>query len=323
MNTMIFKKLQIVLLTALLLSGVSVHAGSVILKFRGEVEVTSNEVLLSDLVVNTADLSEEQQQYKIMNAPSIGEKHTFTLISLAYKLQNFPSLLKMKINGPDSVTIIHKADRKKLKAIKKKVTKALQQKAPWKLWKLDVKFELADERKLMSVGKFDRVELKATGSRKMLGPVPMRATFFDEDDNELHECSLSPKILREVSAVMMAESRPRGHNLTSSDLQVTQIWVGESNIRYLSDLKECVGKELSQRLEVGEMPQESNLLQATCAKRGDQVYVTCQTGNLTIQVTATALQNGRKGDIIQVENKISRKILRVELTGLKNASMKL
>ena len=318
-------KLQITLLTALLLLNcTTVHAAKTgTLKFHGEVEVSNKKVLLSDLVINQDELTEEQLKFEVIQAPSLGGKTNHTLISLAYKLQKFPSIYYMRISGPDRITVTHKIDKKRIKKLTDKVRKSLKNQLPWNAWTLKVKFQLSDERKLASVGEFDRVELKPTANRRLLGSVNMDATFYDKDDNEIHECTITPTIQKKIQVVMMVDSQPSGHTLNRHDLQLADYWVGGENMKYLTKLKDCIGKELTHHMEAGDMPRAAQMLEAKCAKRGDLVYVTCNYGNLTVRISATAEQPGRKGDTITVRNKTSNKILRVELTGLKNAVMKI
>lgn len=77
----------------------------------------------------------------------------------------------------------------------------------------------------------------------------------------------------------------------------------------ISEAKTLIGKELTQNLNFGEVFRKSKLSIPPVVTTGARVKILYESGILQASALGTALQNGLKGDLIQVRNDSSRKIL--------------
>jgi len=111
--------------------------------------------------------------------------------------------------------------------------------------------------------------------------------------------------------------------LRKNDIKKVPIWVGGDKKDYIADENHCIGKELAKNLSTGDIIRTNDLLSPVCAKRGDVLWVECRSGALSVRVAATAMENGRMGDVIKVKNNSSKKTFDAELVSEREAFCKI
>ena len=312
----------LVFLGAMLTSVDSANADVRILDIKGRVAVTSAAVTLVDLVAKPDSLSDYEKELVIADAPETAEMRRMSLVSIAYLLQKHPELLDVQLRGPNWVTILKTFDMATVAQAKKEILKTLRETAPWKDWRTDVLFSSDDERKLGRAGAFSQLRVVPMDSHGVLGRVPLRVTFLDADELMTSEEAISPVIVRQVQAVVACDALEAGHTLSRHDLQFSPIWAGRDNLNYVSAMDRCIGQELKRRLPPGAVITERDLISPVSARRGDIIWVTCETGELSVRVAVRALETGREGESVRVKNPSSQRVFRVELNGTKSGVLR-
>lgn len=113
-----------------------------------------------------------------------------------------------------------------------------------------------------------------------------------------------------VNAVVAATNLPPNTRLTTAVLSRGRADAMANEAGLITDPRQVEGKILRVGLVAGS-PILSPLLDLPVAvKRGQKVMLTLNDQEMTIKTTATALEDGRVGDSISVENQQSQKTLR-------------
>ena len=290
-----------------------------ILHVRANVAVSSPSVSLSDLLETSHELPRELRESVILAAPMSGQRHRVSLVDIAYKLQRYPALLNYHLRGPDFVVIRRTHGEEELKNIKRYIEDHIRNTEPWASWDIEINFSLMDEIHLHEIGPFHHLEIQSLHTLTFLGQVALRLTFFDIHGTAVAEGNIAPYIRRQLNAVMLSDTREQGHVLSKEELRLAPVWVGDETVRLISDIQDCVGRELTRRLAGGEMLQDGHLTEPLCARRGDEIWVTCNIGGLQVLMTGLAVERGRRGDSVRVRNPTSQKEIMVDLTAPQKA----
>ncbi len=293
-----------------------------ILQIKRRISTRNTMVKLKDIIENTTVLSKQEGEYVVMKTP-VEDDVSMSIIDVAYALQKFPSLLQSKLKGPRRVTIMRLSDMRYVDRAKKMILSYLRKNAPWKDWEVELMFDANDEIMISKVGSFARIEAMPYDTKGMIGIVDFRISFYDENDKLIKKMNLSPKILRRANAFVLRETRPQGYIVRQNDLKIVPVWIGGEKNRYITDKKDCVGKELAKEIIAGEFIRQPDMINPICARRGQMIWVTCASGGLSVKLGVLASQTGRLGDTIRAINRSTKKELNVELTGDRAAVYKL
>jgi flagella basal body P-ring formation protein FlgA len=113
-----------------------------------------------------------------------------------------------------------------------------------------------------------------------------------------------------VDAVVAATNLPPNTTLTSAELTHGKVDAFASNAGVVSDIREVTGKILRTGLIAGAPILSPQLDLPIAVHRGQKVMLTLTDRDMTIKATALALEDGRIGDSISVQNAESQKTLR-------------
>lgn len=113
-----------------------------------------------------------------------------------------------------------------------------------------------------------------------------------------------------ISAVVAATNLAPNTPLNASELTRGRADALAGTGGLITDLHEAEGKILRVGLTAGAPVLTPQLEQPIAVHRGQRVMLTLNDSDMTIKTTATALDDGRVGDTITVENADSRKTLR-------------
>jgi flagella basal body P-ring formation protein FlgA len=111
-------------------------------------------------------------------------------------------------------------------------------------------------------------------------------------------------------AVVAAANLAPGTKLTASDLTVARLDILATNGAYLTDPSQAEGKILRASLRAGAPILSPLLDQPMVVHRGDTLVLTLLDSAITIRASVIALEDGRVGDRILVENPDSKKTVR-------------
>ncbi len=289
------------------------------LDIKRKVVARSPQVKLEDLVSNYDILTEKERALVIMDAPTGKEEKSISIVQLAYLLQKCPELMNAELEGPRSITVEAEkeliSNNQYVMRAKSDIIAHLKDAEPWKDWKIDVLINNDDIKKISTVGDFTTLKVINLDHAAMLGSVSLRVAFLDAQEKKISEVDIAPVILREVNVAVMRETFGPGHLIEREDLKVAPVWMGQEKGNYIVQIDDYCGKELSKKVSAGELLRPGDLLDPVCAKRGDFVKIDCKSKNMVVSTMGKALQTGRKGESIKVENLTSKKVYGVQLTG--------
>lgn len=98
--------------------------------------------------------------------------------------------------------------------------------------------------------------------------------------------------------------------VSGRDVRLERRDVSALNARPFYRVDDVVGQQVSRAISVNETLTQRNLDRPTVMRRGSAVMLVYETGALRVETPGTAEENGRAGELIQVKNPASGKLLR-------------
>jgi flagella basal body P-ring formation protein FlgA len=117
------------------------------------------------------------------------------------------------------------------------------------------------------------------------------------------------------SVLVINKNLPRGHIVTDTDISYAT--KNTKNLRngYITDTSFVLGNQLKRSVREGQPIYNHQLEPVELIKKGDKVSISAKVGSLTVMTSGTALDNGRKGEQIDVKNKHSSRVIRTKIIG--------
>jgi flagella basal body P-ring formation protein FlgA len=111
---------------------------------------------------------------------------------------------------------------------------------------------------------------------------------------------------------VVVSSQPLVSNeiVTGKEVRLERRDVSTLNARPFYRLDEVVGQQVTRAIAVNETLTHRNLNRPTLMRRGNAVMLVYDTGDVRVEMPGTAEENGRAGELIQVKNPSSGKLLR-------------
>lgn len=109
--------------------------------------------------------------------------------------------------------------------------------------------------------------------------------------------------------VVAARTLPHGVILQASDLRIVRRDLSRVAPGYLTQVKQAVGMVLLRPFAPGNPLNESALKPRQLVRRGERVTIIAELNGLVVRSAGTALMNGAYGQLIQVRNARSRRVI--------------
>ena len=107
----------------------------------------------------------------------------------------------------------------------------------------------------------------------------------------------------------------RGHLVGTSDIQLEKREVGKmSGQHFIHDMDWAIGKVLKRPISAGKIIQSSYLEMPRLIKRGQMVTILAVTDGLVVKMSGKSMMDGVKGDLIQVQNPKTKRIINGTVT---------
>ena len=167
------------------------------------------------------------------------------------------------------------------------------------------------------------LRLRIADGEDFVGVVRVALEFFDPARPEL-------SVARSEASVALAVSRPvwiaaaplaRGATLEASMLRSEPRDMRQIPTGAVSDLDAALGQRLKVHVKDGTPLLTSHFDAPELVRRGDLLEVDAGREGFELRVTARALQPGRLGQVIRVENPSSRQSFAVRVTGRGSAAL--
>ncbi len=287
-----------------------------VLSIKPRIVAKGQTICLKDVVSNHQVLTDAEKELEVTETP-VSNDETVTLVDLAFMLQKHPSMMSARLKGPKTIVLQRRADNSAVDKAKADLVKQIRSMAPWKDWEIDVMLSASDEAIISKAAPFAQLEILPSENRTMIGAVNLNVAFLDERGKTLMRSSLNPTILKKVNVVVLNSNGKQGQILGESILKKVPMWLGPENKDYVTELGDCVGRELARSMSTGDILKANDILNPVCARKGDIIWVECKSGGLMVKLAVMALEGGRQGDMIKVVNKSTQKMFSVVLASEK------
>ena len=287
-----------------------------VLSVKARIVTKSQVIKLKDIAVNYQMLTESEKELEVTEAPTASDE-TITIVDLAYMLQRHPELMNIRLKGPRNIILQKASDASAIEKAKADIVEQIKSMSPWKDWEIDVILSSSDENTISKAWPFSKVELLPSDNKTMIGAVNLNVAFIDNSGRQSSKSLLNPTILKKVEVVVLNANIRQGQVLAESSIKRVPMWLGPENKDFVTEIDDCIGRELAKSMSAGEIVRTNDILNPVCAKKGDMIWVECKSGSLMVKLAVTALEGGRQGDMIKVLNQPTQKSFSVQLTGEK------
>lgn len=125
-----------------------------------------------------------------------------------------------------------------------------------------------------------------------------------------------------VPVVIATRAVARGNPITAADVEVRNVDAKAAGQRPSFDsVEKVVGLEARQPLQVSDIVFADDVRSPIVVKRGEPITVSSQGGGIRVRTTAKALQDGSKGDLIQVESLATKQRYDARVAGFREATV--
>jgi len=283
------------------------------------VEINKGELLLEDLVLNAHVLSKAEREVVVRKGVALGRTTKFSIYSLCDIMRGISSMQDISLSGSKYIRVKRVLNRTLVDKVKSDVVLELKKLEPWKGWVIRVDFKDKYNLVLDSVVEYSSLKIKVENKKVRLGLVALKVSFFDVDNKEVYKCRLLATVSREEVVYLVRSNMERGDIIHAGDIVEGSVWTEREFSRNVLKQDKIVGFELTRRKLSGEVVQGVDLINPTCARRNDIITVVAISGSLHVQMDGIALEKGRLGDRIKVENRKSHNVFTARLSGMKLA----
>lgn len=115
----------------------------------------------------------------------------------------------------------------------------------------------------------------------------------------------------------------KNQQFTSDDIKIIKVDIMKVRQGYFSRPEEVIGKVAKRRISPNRIINPINLKLAKLISKGDIVSITAITDGIKVTVKGMALQQGRLGEMINVKNLTSKKIIEAKVVSNKDVLIKI
>jgi flagella basal body P-ring formation protein FlgA len=292
-------------------------AASETLSVRNHVTVSSQDVLLQDLVHQPGALPQGWGTRTVLQAPAPGKTEDYPLTAVAYALQKYPDMKTVNLRGHVKLKIKREAVPVSADELRRAVEEYMADNEPWSQRRCDVEFAPVREHIMVAAGE-RRICVEDWTEQSDEGTVTFEVGVWVNDlPVQMVPVTVRIEYMQEVWVA--AHNLERGHRLTLDDIETQWVPVGRRRRNYIPVEDSITGQEVIRSVRQGRPLFEYLVRPPVCAERGDRLNVHVRHGALLVSMRGKAMGKGRKGDRILCLNENSNRRLLVRLTGDRRA----
>jgi flagella basal body P-ring formation protein FlgA len=163
------------------------------------------------------------------------------------------------------------------------------------------------------------IQVLRRSQRRLKGHVTLLAVV-KVDGAVRNKVSLSGWVDLFEEAVCAGRDLKRGEILKAEDLSLSRILGSHISSRTLTHMEKAVGMRLKHRVKKNSTIQEWMLEKPSIVEKGDMVMIVAESGDLKVTVPGRVLEKGYLGDMVQVQNMMSKKMVYAQV--INNAIVK-
>ncbi len=176
---------------------------------------------------------------------------------------------------------------------------------------LRIEFAAGDAKLLDEPVGETRLEIEAGGSGGT-GRVPMVLRRY-RGDTLIETRRVTAEVTRRYQAVALTRSLSKGEVIGSNDVTMREVYVTGS-VQPVRDVQQAVGMMLRGLAREGSVLMSDQLQPARIVQRGQLITVRSLAGNVSVTMTARALDEAGVGEVIAVRNEKSRQTFSARIT---------
>jgi flagella basal body P-ring formation protein FlgA len=302
-------------LCGLLLSGDA--TATAVIAVRATCDVGGGDVTLSDIAAQPSFLPEAWRQRAIMPAPPAGKGRDYSLVAFASALQQYPDMQDVTLRGGMTIHV----RRASMLVDPRRIEETVKAYVAANLTEADEALHVACVMPAFPIvvakGELTLTVLRyqATQDQRAVCEVALSV------DGQLERVLPIPTDLHPMRRVWVATRKLlRGDRLSEEDVRFELSPVAESET-VMFEGEPLVGYEVNRPIKPGQRIHRHYLVKAVCARRGDLIHVSLESGALRVVLKARALSSGRQNDQIMCLNEKSNRRLTVTLVGPREAVM--
>ncbi|MFO7861586.1 MAG: flagellar basal body P-ring formation chaperone FlgA [Desulfosalsimonas sp.] len=284
--------------------------------FKADVVARSDILTIGDV----ADLSPESQardlaDKELFAAPGPGETRCYKSRTLmAYVRQAVSADHKVKRGGAEQVCVRHDGARLLSGKIQSVVNAHLQS-ALSHLGAKRVAFEMRNPPESLSLPKGQaEYEILFAGNRIL--DARKVTVIVRVDGNVVENLSIAGRIRAYLPVVTAARKLGRNTVVTENDLAMREKNIADLR-RPCLDPEAAVGMRVKRAVPMGKVLEKNDLDAPVLVKRREVVTMILDQGPMRIRARGMATVNGKKGEVIPVQNMSSKREVICEVTGRK------
>jgi flagella basal body P-ring formation protein FlgA len=284
---------------------------------RATCDVGGGNVTLADIAAQPSFLPEAWRERAIMPAPPVGQGRDYSIVTFASALQQYPDMQDVMLRGAMTIHVRRESILVDPRSIEETVKTYVADKLTGANEDLRVTCVMPAFPVYVSKGELTFTVLchQEIQGQRTVCKVALSV------DGQLERVLLIPAELRPMRRVWVATRKLlRGDRLSEDDVRFELSPVAESET-VMVEGESLVGYEVNRPIMQGKHIHRHYLVKAVCARRGDLIHVSFESGTLRVVLKARALNSGRQNDQIVCLNEKSNRRLTVTLVGPREAVM--
>jgi flagella basal body P-ring formation protein FlgA len=185
---------------------------------------------------------------------------------------------------------------------------------------LSVKVKGLDPRLHLHRCKPDNLRLSAPHNRQLINSSTVSVKCLAPH----HWSIYVPVQIQMLKKVVVTDKHiSKNQQFTSDDIKIIKVDIMKVRQGYFSRPEEVIGKVAKRRISPNRIINPINLKLAKLISKGDIVSITAITDGIKVTVKGMALQQGRLGEMINVKNLTSKKIIEAKVVSNKDVLIKM
>jgi flagella basal body P-ring formation protein FlgA len=304
------------LMSALLLAAAGTSAQ--VLDILPNPTVSGPEMLLRELVRNSASLPDGWGNRRVMQAPSPGRSAEYAITTLASALQQYQDMQEVVLRGAMQVRVKRTGGVPVPPGVLSAIETFASKRDGWRDSALRIQCEGLEEDLPFDLSS---ATVRAVACQPLEASDRHRFHLLATTTNRIeHAFSVNATVVPLVEVWVATRPLERGTAIASNALARRQLprREADNSIRTAEPIE---GMELARAVREEQPIPRDATLRPLCVRNGDPLTVVLRRGSMEIAMRAKALASGRTGETILCLNERSKRRLRCTLTGQNEATL--
>jgi flagella basal body P-ring formation protein FlgA len=282
--------------------------------FQPAVTITGSRIVLGDIAVigPAGEEAEAIGQLPVAVSPAPGKTKELYTVSVINSLRNRQEVAEVDWQGSQTIVVRRQGtfiNRDQLQAI---IDQYLKENSG-RLAGTNIRFTAmrAPEELTLPAGK---LSWTVTPSRPGITGSSSFSIAFAVDDKPATTCVVRGRLEAVAEVVTAAVRLNKGDVINDSNIAVMQQDIGGLNHPYTSK-EQLIGMQVARTVNAGTVLEQAHIAAPPIVKDGEMVKIFARKGALQLSTSGLAKTDGRLGEIIQVKNIGSNKLIHCRVDG--------